>query len=871
MDGLFGSLGETPADASRVGGKAAALARMARAGLPVPPAIVIAREHADRALLAADPHGALAELARRWPRIGADFAAAVLDPMAEAVRSLPVDARLALALVEGARRIGRGAPLILRSSATDEDAAGGSAAGQHLSIAGLAPEQVPAALARCWASVLAPGAWAYRGARARDGFAPPSMAAVLMPFVEFRVSGVLFTRAPDAGDDLLVEAVLGACEALVSGHATPVRLRLPRRGPIPAPSPPGDEVMAALAPHLDALRQRALACEALFGGPQDVEWGLAGDDLTLVQSRPIVRPSVRRARPPQLLGNFNLVESQPDPLYAMTASLGFMHCIEPGLSDLDVPRWYRAVYPIFQLHGGRLYWNLNSTLGLAGPWKRVMWRHVATMDLRVGQRLRRLVRRGAIVAPRALPFALRLQHLARVALGGHRGWERGDRTRAPDEVMGRACERERAAVRAAAAAEPAGGPGWFDAVGDAAQRGFRGIFNGFYVLMARAAAALLGLRIVTRIFFRDRDARVMLSLLDGVVDRTVQLNRTLLALAQVAARDREARDALVAEDHARVARLAAGEGAFASAYRDFLARFGHRAHGEMELARPRYADDPRLLDRMLAGLVPVALERPAPEIVEPGTPEDPARIPALVAARRRLAVSWWGMVPGADRLLVAAVMKARWRIPAREGWKYYWLQHTLAMRRGLLAAGARMAARLGGPPESIFHLGMDEAEVLARVRAGAPSLADLIARRARAREEAAATPAEPLVWIGAPPIEDDEAHPARPPVALAGTILHGQGIGGGTRRARARHVRSPDQRLAEGEIMIAPFTDPGWTPLFLLASGVVVEAGGTLSHAAVVAREMGLPAVFGIPDLMAQVPDGATIEIDGDAGTVRIC
>lgn len=865
LDGVYASLELAPADPQRVGGKAAALARMARAGLPVPPACVVDRAHADRALRAVDPHGALVALARRWPRIGADFAAAVLDPMARALRGHPLDPALSRALVERARALA-GDRLIVRSSATDEDAAGGSAAGQHESVGGLAPGDVPGALARCWASLLAPGAWVYRGARAPRGFARPGMAALVMPFVEFRISGVLFT---ELAGGVVLEAVRGACEALVSGHATPVRIALPRRGPIAVPRHDGGagEIAAQLAPHLEALRAWALACEALFGGPQDIEWGIAGERVVLVQSRPIVRAHVRRERPAQLLSNFNLVESQPDPLYPMTASLGFMHCIEPGLADLDVPAWYRASHPIFQLHGGRLYWNITSVMGLAGPMKRTLWRHVATMDLRIGQRLRSLIRRGAVVAPRALPFAMRVRHLTRVALGRHPGWRRGDRALPPDAVMARACGEHREAVRSAAASRPAGGPGWFDALGDAAQGAFRAIFNVFYMTMARLAFALVALRVVTRVLLGDRDARVMVGLMDGAVDRTVQLNRALLALAQEAARDDAARAAFAREDHARIAELAAGGTAFAGAYREFLARFGHRAHGEMELANPRFADDPRPLHRVLADLVPVALARPAPQLVEPGAREDPERIPALAAARARLRAGWWGRVPGAERLLVAVVLKARWRLPAREAWKYYWLQHTHVMRRGLLEAGARFAARLGAP-ESIFHLGLDEAEVVARLPEAAPSLRELVERRAVERAELAEKPAQPLVWVGTPPVDEEAATPVRPD--LAGAVLYGQGIGGGARRGRARHVLRPDRRLAEGEILVAPFTDPGWTPLFLLAAGVIVEAGGTLSHAAVVAREMGLPAVFGIPDLMARVPDGAMVEIDGDAGSVRI-
>jgi pyruvate,water dikinase len=87
----------------------------------------------------------------------------------------------------------------------------------------------------------------------------------------------------------------------------------------------------------------------------------------------------------------------------------------------------------------------------------------------------------------------------------------------------------------------------------------------------------------------------------------------------------------------------------------------------------------------------------------------------------------------------------------------------------------------------------------------------------------------------------------------------------------ARTIRHPHEgtRLAPGEILVAPSTDPGWTPLFVRASAVVMETGGYLSHGAIVAREYGLPAVVNIPDILSHIKDGETLMVDGDAATVR--
>jgi pyruvate,water dikinase len=82
-------------------------------------------------------------------------------------------------------------------------------------------------------------------------------------------------------------------------------------------------------------------------------------------------------------------------------------------------------------------------------------------------------------------------------------------------------------------------------------------------------------------------------------------------------------------------------------------------------------------------------------------------------------------------------------------------------------------------------------------------------------------------------------------------------------------IRSPvGARLEPGEVLVAPSTDPGWTPLFLTAGALVMEMGGMMSHGAVVAREYGIPAVVGVPDATGRISTGDQVTVDGSAGTV---
>jgi phosphoenolpyruvate synthase/pyruvate phosphate dikinase len=114
----------------------------------------------------------------------------------------------------------------------------------------------------------------------------------------------------------------------------------------------------------------------------------------------------------------------------------------------------------------------------------------------------------------------------------------------------------------------------------------------------------------------------------------------------------------------------------------------------------------------------------------------------------------------------------------------------------------------------------------------------------------------------APPVDPNDA---------AEGALRGTPASSGLVRGWARVILDPvGAHLEPGEILIAPSTDPGWTPLFLTAAGLVMEMGGAMSHGSVVAREYGIPAVVGVDSASVRITTGQTIEVDGGRGVVRI-
>ena len=184
---------------------------------------------------------------------------------------------------------------------------------------------------------------------------------------------------------------------------------------------------------------------------------------------------------------------------------------------------------------------------------------------------------------------------------------------------------------------------------------------------------------------------------------------------------------------------------------------------------------------------------------------------------------------------------------------------------------ARRGAAHGGPEEldRFFLLTVDEVPgYLADPAAHHAVLAD----RAALRDELAAL-VPPFVFTGRqPPHREWTRRDVARPAVTAGTTLRGIGACPGLATGRARVVLDPfDPRgLGPGDVLVAPITDPSWTPLFLPAEAVVVDVGAAMSHAVIVSRELGIPAVVSVTGATTSIPDGALVEVDGNAGTVRI-
>ncbi len=327
-----------------------------------------------------------------------------------------------------------------------------------------------------------------------------------------------------------------------------------------------------------------------------------------------------------------------------------------------------------------------------------------------------------------------------------------------------------------------------------------------------------------------------------------------------------------------------GARAVAESYARFFRDFGHRCVDEFELSTPRWSEQPEL---------PVAMLRTyfdAPETRNPKRAvirQRRRRRAATKAARERLTRGWQGVVPYRWVTLRIVLKQARALLPLRENPKHLFLRYLSEIRRTILAIGTGLAgAGLIRNPEDVFFLTRTElrAAVAAAERGQSPAaLQTLIVDRrgllavfehwqppeAIAAGEVEAIEREALKPLPAESNADDT--PVGGTADRKGTgLLSGLAASSGVVTGRARVALTPEEgaELEPGEILVAPFTDPGWTPLFAVAGGIVMDLGGMLSHGAIVAREYGIPAVVNTRSATVEIQNGQLVTVDGRSGTV---
>jgi len=863
---------------AEIGGKAHSLARLARMTPAVPPFFVLRAEALARLLGGGAPPETEEEAERARER----------------AERAPLPGELREALREALKAMGNG-PLAVRSSAVGEDGERSSFAGQFETVLGVSPDEdeVWRAARRVWASAFHPRAMAYRRER---GEGAGAMAVVVQRLVEPAAAGVAFSVDPVSGDGAtaVVSAVYGLGEGLVSGaldadtyfvrtaadgEATveakvahkPHALRYHAaaagvRAEEVAPALRGEPVLAEAEARAIAKLARTLA--AAFDAEQDVEWALgpgpAGPrQLFLLQARPITTLGGARPGALRVWENENVVESLPGvtlPLTYSVARRAFAHlyeghCLALGASARDVDAHRAAFHDILGLVRGRACYEV-ATLNR-------IYLLIPGMELRDG----RVVPTPAppASADEPLPGPLPPDLLLAARAFGVPGDLLRATARLADELDAfRARVREVLDPLAAAdfrAATPDELRGHYERLDREFLSHWRGpMLNDSLVPLWTGVLP----HMVQRWLPGTPPGALANQLVAGGSDLvSTQPVRLLAALAGRARGD--------ARLHALLAGGATGrevwealhaDPAFAEVaggLREFLERFGDRCPDELKLEAASYADSPEALVQALRACA-AAAQAPA------GSGEElRAQAEALVRAR---------LPAERSALFFAVVEQARRVVRDRENTRFERTRAFGVIRRLFTAMGARLAgAGALADARDVFHLTTDELFAWLDGHSASGDLRALVAAR-RAEFDAYRLLPEPphrFATRGPPALSALEpfAQPGPPPAGADG-VLRGMGCCPGVVRAAVRVIRDPRQpgELA-GRILVAEQTDPGWTLLFPAAAGVLVERGSILSHAALVARELGVPCVVGIPGLLHALRDGEVVEMDGATGMVR--
>ncbi|MDP2289762.1 MAG: PEP-utilizing enzyme [Actinomycetota bacterium] len=381
-------------------------------------------------------------------------------------------------------------------------------------------------------------------------------------------------------------------------------------------------------------------------------------------------------------------------------------------------------------------------------------------------------------------------------------------------------------------------------------------------LVVSTAAGEMSVRLAGVIDAGGGDPNTIIGLCSGLGD--VESSKPALKLydlALVARKHAAVRKVVESGDTAAViAALAAppdkGWEAFADEFDEFIHRYGFRVQGEADPMVADWGENPTFVISQVRSMMALKpSESPA------------AHQKAAAAARVKLEKAVRATLSPAVRPAFDDALAQAQRFTAmRELTKAVWVLATRRLRPPLLAtADGLVAAGHLKKADAMQYLTHAEVDSLVKGKPVDGIAASIATRRKQHKQAHEYT--LPDAWVG-------DVVPAKRAKVVATTSLSGLGVSAGIATGRARIVLNTEaafeREIESGDILVAPFTDTPWTPLFIPAAAVVVETGGMLSHAATVAREFGIPCVVLVHDATRIIGDGDTVTVDGAAGTVKI-
>lgn len=838
------------------GGKGTNLGELMNRGFPVPPGFVVG----------ADIYGAFIDSLNipantEFPEDRGNYIA----DLRQRIMDAPLDERISESIRARHEEIQQGRlrdiVYAVRSSATAEDLAGASFAGQHDTYYYVIPEAITLMVRKCWASLWSDEAFSYResqGIQHRD----VKMAVIVQEMVRSDVSGVTFTVDPVSGSDsvIITEASWGMGAAIVDGRVSPdqyvvdkasnrlTSLKISdKKFMVPPVLESEQQSRLIVVPsekrrtecltdeQAEAVAAMAARAEVHFGRPQDIEWAIQDDELYMLQSRPVTiagTPTSGDVPAGRYILFKPLVENFTDPLMPLTQDV------------------FDDFLPMMEVIHGRVYVNFDLIRGLI-PFKlsdediaRLVYLS-APEEQRLRVSIPRILMLSVILFVNYLimgVFNRRTANMPDDFMASFRQYTdrvvNDDRISAPNTVLNLLVKYR--------FFEPAG--------------------NMVLLVNLVAPRYMLLLRALGRLLERwapslpPDAASLLCSGNEGVL--STDMGRAILDMARIA-RDSDFVSLTLKEKPTALALdiLKSDErgATFAAALDDFLAMHGHRALKEFELSSIRWDEDPSHVLAMIRNYLSTDSDLYSMQKAASVQREE-----ILSALNDELASKPLEKLLGIRKSVINRLIdQTRYYMKLRENSRFYHIMAFYAVRKKILAIEqSLMADGKLKCKDDIFYLQWTEIEDLRQGRFHWRDVEDVI--RARRMEHIRLCKLVPPKTIGIDLNTQASTNDQ--------TGLKGQGASPGQYEGIARVIMDPatNTELEPGEILVAPYTDPAWTPLFLTAHAAVVEVGSYLSHAGTIAREYGMPCVVDVSDCTTRIKTGNRILVDGTSGTVQV-
>ncbi|WP_020600861.1 phosphoenolpyruvate synthase [Spirosoma panaciterrae] len=785
-----------------------------------------------------------------------------------AIERIPISENMAKAIAEHLKTVDEQAAYAVRSSATAEDLPTASFAGQQDTyLNSIGEEAILRHIHKCWASLFTERAVTYR---IQNGFDHRNvrLAVVVQKMVFPQAAGILFTADPVSGNRKVVsiDASFGLGEALVSGLVNADTYKV-RNGEIiekkvstkklaiyavneggtteQAIEPEQQNLQALTDEQILQLEHIGRTIEAHFGEPQDIEWCLANNTVYIVQSRPITT-----------LFPLPAVADEEPHVYV---SVGHQQMMTDAMKPLGIAMWQLTAGRPMPTAGGRIF--VDVAADLASPAKRHMLVNVlGKSDPLIRDAFTTLLDRGDFIKtlPDAEPEPTPGQSPPGPPPVNYQTLADYDPV-IVSELIGQS---QTAIAELKQTIQSKSGTDLIDFIQETTHHTKRGAAHpqSFGVIMTGMNAASwlnehlekwLGEKAVadtlTQSVPNNITSEMGLALLD-VADVVRPYPEIIAFLQQV-------------QNRPFLEELSQFEGGqdVRDAIETFLTRYGMRCAGEIDITRTRWSENPAMLIPVILTTIKHFEAGESRRKFDRGLQEALTKKQEILKRLKQL--------PDGDEKAnetTRMIDLLRNLAGYREYPKYDIVSRYFVYKQALLNEAERLVqAGVLHEKEAIYYLTFDELREVIRTHALDEQLINR--RKDEFKRFEKLTPPRVMTSDGEI-ITGQYKRENLPPDAIIGLP-----VSAGVIEGRARVILSMDEAdLEEGDILVTPFTDPSWTPLFVAIKGLVTEVGGLMTHGAVIAREYGLPAVVGIDNATKRIKDGQRIRLNGTDGFIEI-